>query len=123
MIKFKSLALSAAVLLAAAAVAPARSQISPLGPDGFALPRSDLTLLGAAEAKLYDPATKVGATQRWSNPDTEDGGTVTLISTFERDGMACRRLAHNIKVHGLKGERQFVISRCHQPDGSWKIVP
>jgi hypothetical protein len=28
-----------------------------------------------------------------------------------------------IKVRGEKVERQFVISRCQQPDGSWKILP
>ena len=87
------------------------------------LPPADLPLAGDAEAKLYDPTAKVGASESWSNPKTGDSGTVTLISTFERQGQACRRLAHVLKVRGIQGERLFVISRCLQSDGSWKIVP
>ena len=115
--------LGACALVVAVAAAPAWSQVSPLGPGAFSVPPADLPLAGAAEAKLYDPAAKVGAVEKWSNPKTGDSGTVTLISTFERQGQACRRLAHVLKVRGIKGERLFVVSRCLQPDGSWKIAP
>jgi surface antigen len=123
MVVVKRLFLGALGLAAAAWTAPAMAQVSPLGPGAFNVPSSDLPLLSAAEAKLYDAAVKVGSFQKWSNPATGDDGSVTLISTFERDGMACRRLAHVIKLRGVKPERQFVISRCRAADGSWKIAP
>jgi surface antigen len=123
MIGIKELGLGACALVIAAAATPAVSQISPLGPGAFAVPSADLPLAAAAEAKLYDPATKVGANEGWSNAKTGDSGSVTLISTFAREGQACRRVAHVLKVRGIQGERQFVISRCRQSDGSWKIVP
>ena len=123
MISIKGLGVGACALVVGLMAAPAWSQVSPLGPGAFSVPPADLPLAGAAEAKLYDPATKVGAVEKWSNPKTGDSGTVILISTFERQGQACRRLAHVLKVRGIKGERQFVISRCLQPDGSWKIAP
>ena len=123
MIAVKRLGLSVFALFAAAAVTPAASQVSPFGPGAFNVPNSDAPLLRAAEAKLYDPGVKVGAVEKWSNPETGDNGSVTLISTFERDGMACRRIAHLIKVRFNEVQRQFVISRCKAADGSWKIVP
>jgi surface antigen len=123
MIAVNRLSLGALALLAAAALAPASAQVSPFGPGAFNVPNSDVPLLRAAEEKLYEPATKVGAVERWSNPETGDDGSVTLISTFERDGMTCRRIAHLIKVRFNKVQRQFVISRCKAADGSWKIVP
>ncbi|HVO16600.1 MAG TPA: RT0821/Lpp0805 family surface protein [Alphaproteobacteria bacterium] len=122
MVVVKRLVLGALGLAAAAAIAPALAQVSPFGPGAFNVPDSDLPLLGAAEAKLYTGA-KVGAVEKWSNAATGDDGSVTLISTFERDGMPCRRLAHVIKLRGIKAEHQFVISRCRVADGSWKIVP
>lgn len=123
MIVIKRLLLGALGLVAAAAVTPAAAQVSPLGPGAFNVPNSDLPLAGAAEAKLYDTAVKVGAVETWTNPDTGDSGSVTLISTYERDGMGCRRIAHVIKLRGVKPEREFVISRCRAADGSWKIAP
>jgi surface antigen len=123
MTKLKALALAAGALFVAAAVAPAGAQINPLGQGDFALPREDLTLLGAAEEKLHDPAAKVGAIESWRNDKNGDAGTVTLISIFERDGMPCRRVTHDIKVRGIKVARQFTISRCRVADGSWKIIP
>src|SRR5512147_1650435 len=116
MIAVKRLGMGAFALLAAA-VTPASAQVSPFGPGAFSVPNSDAPLLRAAEAKLYDPAAKVGAHEHWSNPETGDEGSVTLISTFERDGMACRRIAHLIKVRGNQVQRQFVISRCKAADG------
>ena len=120
--KIKAPVLAACVVLAVSA-APAAAQISPLGPGAFSVPPADLPVAREAEAKLYDPATKVGAIEKWSNPKTGDNGSVTLISAFDRQGQTCRRIAHVIKVRGEKVERQFVISRCQQPDGSWKILP
>jgi surface antigen len=122
-LKAVALALAAGALFVAVAIAPAGAQINPLGPGDFAVPREDLTLLDAAEAKLHDPAAKVGTIESWQNAKNGDSGSVTLISSFERDGMPCRRVTHAIKVRGIKVERQFTISRCRVADGSWKIVP
>jgi surface antigen len=123
MIEVKGLTVGVCALALVAAVAPAGAQVSPLGPGAFAVPHADLQLLAQAEAKLYDPALKVGATASWRNAQTGDSGTVTLISTFARDAAPCRRLAHEIKVRGIQDVRQFLISRCRDADGSWKIVP
>jgi surface antigen len=119
----RSLAAASIGLLGAYAALPAAAQVSPLGPGGYHVPSSDMRLLIAAEAKLYDPAVEVGAVEKWANPATGDDGSVTLISTFELDGMPCRRLSHFIKLRRVKPDREFVISRCRAADGSWKIAP
>lgn len=123
MITIKRVSAAAALFVVVGAAAPADAQINPFGPGGFAVPREDLALLGAAETKLHEPGVKVGTAERWRNERNGDSGTVTLISTFESDGMPCRRIAHQIKLRGDKRARQFVISRCRTADGSWKIMP
>lgn len=119
---------TAAVLpLAAAALAwisvngPAAAQVNPFGRD-IEMSRDDMRRLGEAESRLYvQEPPAVGSTETWSNPKTGRSGTVTLIDSFERNGMPCRKLRHDINPRRHQPSYQFVIDRCRLPDGSWKI--
>src|SRR4051794_22363924 len=89
-----ALAVVCALVLGTAAFA----QINPFGRSGSGgLTADDLELLEAAASKLYTADNpRVGATESWTNPNTGDTGTVSLIEVFEKDGMPCRKLRHNI---------------------------
>lgn len=114
---------AACALLVSAALAPAKAQISPLGPGNFNLSEADLDLLRAALSRIdgqHD--AKVGATENWKNPVTGNSGAVTLVSTFEEAGKPCHRLVHTIKVRGRRDPNQFLVNRCKAEDGSWRTV-
>jgi surface antigen len=66
-----------------------------------------------------------GTTLSWSNPESENSGTVTLFDSFESRGRDCRRVRYLINP----GSRQpasvrpasYVLTNCRLPDGTWQI--
>jgi surface antigen len=58
-----------------------------------------------------------GTTRRWKNPDSGASGTLTPVSTFEQNGVKCRRLEIVNTVQGLTARSTF--NMCRQADGTW----
>ncbi len=59
-----------------------------------------------------------GAATRWENPDTQASGVLTPLSTFERDGMRCRRIEIANNIQGTSARSAFDL--CRHPDGRWR---
>lgn len=122
---FRSLLLAACLALPVLAPLPAPAQaiLSPMGtgmPD--TLTREDITAATQASAKLYTPETvTVGAVERWSNPKSGNSGIVTLVRVFERSGMPCREIVHQLKLV-REGEQTYHFNRCRVPTGEWKLL-
>jgi hypothetical protein len=38
-----------------------------------------------------------GASDEWFNPKTGNGGTITVLQSFTRDGMQCRKVRYEAK--------------------------
>jgi surface antigen len=100
----------------------ASAQINPFGrPSGERVTKEDLQLIDAASSKLYKTDNpQVGASERWSNPDTGNSGTVALVQVFDKDGMPCRKLRHQIKLKGAKDPQIYIFNRCRVKSGEWK---
>ena len=64
-----------------------------------------------------------GTSRSWSNPDTQNSGTITVINKGQIDGQVCRRIRfENIAgAKNLSGTGTYFL--CKQEDGTWKIVP
>jgi surface antigen len=65
-----------------------------------------------------------GTTIAWSNPDSTNSGTVTLLDRFPSKGRDCRRVKYEIKP----GPKQpavrpssYVLTSCQFADGTWKL--
>lgn len=66
-----------------------------------------------------------GTTLPWSNPESENSGTVTLLDRFDSAGRDCRRVRYVVKP----GPKQpagvitgsYVLTSCRLADGSWKL--
>ena len=66
-----------------------------------------------------------GTTIPWSNPDSTNSGTVTLLDQFRSEGRDCRRVKYETKP----GPKQpasvigssYVLTSCQVADGSWKL--
>ncbi len=62
-----------------------------------------------------------GQPNRWYNPDTGNGGSVTPQPAYQNQrGQYCREYQQTITVGG-KSEQAYGTA-CRQADGSWKVV-
>jgi surface antigen len=116
-----SMCFTAAIAILAM-TAPASAQINPFS-RYQSVSGEDLNLIEAASEKLYKTDTpRVGATERWSNPNTGSSGTVTLTQIYQKDGMPCRKLRHRITVQGDTDPMTYIFSRCRVKSGDWKLL-
>lgn len=80
--------------------------------------KEDWNLFTAAYKKLLNEG-KDGETAAWSNPATKASGQLTLVNTFEDQGLTCRTLKVSNQAKSRKATNNFKL--CKQPDGEWKI--
>jgi surface antigen len=73
--------------------------------------------LARAAARTALSETEDGVAIEWSNPDSGNRGTMTPLSTAERNGTRCRQL--RIVNHANRTDGSAVYEFCLQPDGRW----
>ncbi len=70
-------------------------------------------------------AQPVGTTTPWSNPETHNSGTVTLLDRFQSKGRDCRRVRYVVKPGPMQPPSvipaKYVLTSCREADGSWKL--
>ena len=65
--------------------------------------------------------TAKGNTNTWSNPNSQNSGSITpTTDRFTKNGMVCRDFKSTIHVSGHS--KKFNGRACRQKDGSWKII-
>ncbi len=90
---------------------------------GSGLSDQDLQMMGDAGARLYQHDTvAAGAKDQWSNPASGNSGTLTVLQSFTRHGMACRKVRYNIHLRARSTPRSYTVNWCKTPSGAWKIT-
>jgi surface antigen len=113
-------ALAAALILSCAA--PAAAQVNPFG-DSLDLKPADIEMMKAAAAALFtDDAARLGDTRAWSNPASGNAGSVSLVKTFEHQGLPCKRVQHIVKQKDRADQVVYQFARCRTGDGTWKLM-
>jgi surface antigen len=116
----RSAALALALVLSVAA--PAVAQVSPFG-DSLDLKAEDIEMLKAAAAALFDDdSARLGDTRTWSNPASGNTGSVSLVKTFEHQGLPCKRVQHVIKQKGRDDQVIYQFARCRTAAGTWQLL-
>ena len=110
-----SATLAACVFLTAAA----QAQVNPFR-GGPGLSPEDNRLLFDSIARLNgtEPA-RAGNSDAWSNPQSNDSGTNTVLRVFRSGGMACHLVQHHIVTGGAG--RDYRLTWCRTSSGEWKI--
>lgn len=118
--------LSRALLVAAFAMITGMSLAgtNTFGPGGLPLDQADYTAMStAADPLLNDDTVTLGTTRDWSNPNSGNHGTVTLLKRMEKSyqgsSLPCRRLAYHIVTAQSGGPYDLVLDRC-KLNGEWK---
>src|SRR5918994_2395362 len=62
-----------------------------------------------------------GESRPWSNPQTGNSGTITILRSYKRGELPCR----DAEVNSRLKERSvvYVLPVCQIADGSWKFAP
>lgn len=64
--------------------------------------------------------TPDGETVEWANEKSGAHGSLTPVSTGERDGMKCRNL--EMENHARNVSAKSNLEYCQRPDGSWGFL-
>ena len=62
-----------------------------------------------------------GESVEWVNPDTESGGTITLVDTHEDYGTICRSVRTRSTAAGRSGGGNYRL--CKAEDDTWQFAP
>jgi surface antigen len=81
---------------------------------------ADQDMLRAAFDEALDD-TADGEAVEWRNPETEAGGTISVIDTHEDYGTTCRTLHMATEAGGRKGAGTYRL--CRAEDETWQFAP
>lgn len=66
-----------------------------------------------------------GTTLSWSNPESSNSGTVTLVARFVSRGRECLRVKYGIspgiKANANEKPNSYLLNSCRNADGSWQL--
>lgn len=62
-----------------------------------------------------------GSEGTWENPDSGGHGSIKVLSSFEQEGLRCRRARLSNSAGGFEGGGTFNL--CKVADGTWKFAP
>ena len=109
----------AALALSLGILAQGASAQNPFGRGGLALTKQDLALQKETRRTLLDDQPE-GTSLRWSNSESENSGTLTLLRTFQRNGLDCWRVRYDLDVD--REARIYDVSLCLDDDGIVKFL-
>lgn len=109
----------------AASFGVSNAQLNPFRSSrvGSGLNSEDFRVMNATAAQLYERESVAnGTSDKWSNPKSGNGGTITVLQSFTRSAMACRKLRYDIRLRARSGSRSYTVNWCKTPDGTWKLA-
>jgi surface antigen len=112
------------VLVIAALAGPA-AQAQLLGPafeSNITLTREDLDIMRQTVNQQIH-GKPVGTVASWTNPSSNNSGTIKLLKKFTARNMRCETIGYTlVTTAGGVSPEHYEFNSCLQPDGSWKIL-
>ena len=111
------------LVIAGLASPPAEAQLLGLGfESNITLTQQDLDLIRqTVNQQIHGKA--VGATASWSNPSSQNSGTIRLLKKFPARNMHCEEIGYTLMTTAMAvSPEHYTLDSCLQPDGSWKIL-
>ena len=99
-----------------------QAQVIPFGGNfGPGLSPEDMQLLAESVARLNATTpVKIGLSEPWSNPRTNNSGRSTVLRVFRTGGTTCHLVRHRILVTG-RPTRNYSLTWCRTPSGEWEL--
>ena len=110
------------IALSAAAFEPAHALI--LGPSwetNVDLTQGDLDMIKATLTNSIH-GKKLGTAAMWTNKESGNSGTITLLNISSRDGRRCERIEYRMSPPTKTSPSdRYALTSCMQADGTWKL--
>ena len=65
----------------------------------------------------------IATVKTWNNPESGNSGVVALKREFVVDDKECLNVLHLMKMADESYARQYEVTTCLFPDGTWKMAP
>lgn len=102
---------------------PASAQFLGLGfESNIELTKQDLAIIRRTVNEQVHGRT-VGTSASWSNPESGNYGTITLVKRYTANGLPCESVGYTLatKKRPVSPEH-YMLNSCRQPDGTWRIT-
>jgi surface antigen len=103
-------------------IAAAQAQLLPTWETRIVLTRQDLDMIHAAVTQKVH-GKPVGTTAAWSNPASENSGSIRLVKRRVLNNQQCEDIAYTVRSDKPPVYTEhYHFTSCLQPDGTWKIA-
>ena len=109
---------AAGLMLAGAA----QAQLLPTWETHIMLTQQDLDMIhNAVTGQIH--GKPVGTIASWSNPASQNSGSIRLAEKLVRKGQQCEEIEYAVRSDGPSAYTEhYHFTSCLQPDGTWKIA-
>lgn len=86
---------------------------------GQSLDESDRPIASKAEFEALE-YERAGGSTAWRNPQSGNGGEITVGATYTVNLLDCREYTHTVQIGGRP--RVARGTACRRPDGRWNVI-
>ena len=99
----------------------AQAQLLPTWETQITLTQQDMEMIrNAVTSRIH--GRPVGTAASWSNPASQNSGSVKLTKKLVRKGQQCEEIEYTVRSRPPVYADHYNLTSCLQPDGTWKIA-
>ena len=99
----------------------AQAQLLPTWETHVTLTQQDMDMIHNAVTHQIH-GKPVGTVASWTNPASQNSGSIKLEKKLSRRGQQCEEIAYTVQSKPPVYSEHYHFISCLQPDGTWKIA-
>ena len=99
----------------------AQAQLLPTWESHITLTQQDMELIHNAVTNQIH-GKSVGTAASWSNPASQNSGSIRLAKKLVRKGQQCEDIDYTVRSGAPFYTEHYHVTSCLQPDGTWKLA-
>ena len=98
-----------------------QAQLLPTWESHITLTQQDMEMIhNAVTNQIHGKA--VGTAASWSNPASQNSGSIRLVKKLVRKGQQCEDIDYTVRSGAPVYTEHYHLTSCLQPDGTWKLA-
>ena len=99
----------------------AQAQLLPTWETQITLTQQDMEMIHNAVTNQIH-GKPVGTAASWTNPASQNSGSVRLVKKLVRKGQQCEDIGYTVRSGAPVYTEHYHLTSCLQPDGTWKLA-